>query len=361
MNRLIDIRTRAIGLLALLLFLPLAARAADGEQAEDISPQDIVLEHLADSYGWHIATVGDADIAIPLPVIVRGADGGWHLFSSARLHGAKGSYEGFHIASEGKHKGKIVETLPGGEEVRPLDLSLTKNAAALLISSALLVAIVMGCARWYKRREAHPEQASPHGFVAFMEMVIMGIVNSVIKPSIGPNYRRYAPYLLTLFFFIICNNLLGLIPIFPGGANTTGNIAVTFTLALGSFIVVNLFATKGYWKDIFWPDVPTWLKVPVPLMPAIEFIGIFTKPFALMIRLFANILGGHAVVLGLVCVIFVTAKLGAGLNAGIGFVAVVLNIFIDFLELLVAYIQAYVFTLLTAVFIGLSQVEEHHA
>ena len=152
MNRLIDIRTRAIGLLALLLFLPLAARAADGEQAEDISPQDIVLEHLADSYGWHIATVGDADIAIPLPVIVRGADGGWHLFSSARLHGAKGSYEGFHIASEGKHKGKIVETLPGGEEVRPLDLSLTKNAAALLISSALLVAIVMGCARWYKRR-----------------------------------------------------------------------------------------------------------------------------------------------------------------------------------------------------------------
>ena len=189
----------------------------------------------------------------------------------------------------------------------------------------------------------------------------MDIVNSVIKPSIGPNYRRYTPYLLTLFFFIICNNLLGLIPIFPGGANITGNIAVTFTLALGSFIAVNLFATKGYWKDIFWPDVPTWLKVPVPLMPAIEFIGIFTKPFALMIRLFANILGGHAVVLGLVCVIFVTAKLGAGLNAGIGFVAVVLNIFIDFLELLVAYIQAYVFTLLTAVFIGLSQVEEHHA
>lgn len=361
MNRHTDIFARIATLLALLLAGPLAARAADGEQAGEVNPQAVVLEHLADSYGWHIATVGDADIAIPLPVIVRGADGGWHLFSSARLHGADASYEGFHIASEGKHKGKIVETLPGGEEVRPLDLSLTKNAAALLISSALLVAVVMGCARWYKRREAHPEQASPHGFVAFMEMVIMDIVNSVIKPSIGPNYRRYAPYLLTLFFFIICNNLLGLIPIFPGGANITGNIAVTFTLALGSFIAVNLFATKGYWKDIFWPDVPTWLKVPVPLMPAIEFIGIFTKPFALMIRLFANILGGHAVVLGLVCVIFVTAKLGAGLNAGIGFVAVVLNIFIDFLELLVAYIQAYVFTLLTAVFIGLSQVEEHHA
>ena len=358
MNRLIDIRTRAIGLLTLLLILPLAARAADGEQAEDISPQDIVLEHLADSYDWHIATVDSTDIAIPLPVIVRGTDGDWHLFSSARLHGGETSYEGFHIAREGEHEGKIVETLPSGETVRPLDLSLTKNAAALLISSALLVSIVMGCARWYKRREAHPEQASPHGFVAFMEMVIMDIVNSVIKPSIGPNYRRYAPYLLTLFFFIICNNLLGLIPIFPGGANITGNIAVTFTLALGSFLAVNLFATKGYWKDIFWPDVPTWLKVPVPLMPAIEFIGIFTKPFALMIRLFANILGGHAVVLGLVCVIFVTAKLGAGLNAGIGFVAVVLNIFIDFLELLVAYIQAYVFTLLTAVFIGLSQVEE---
>ena len=158
------------------------------------------------------------------------------------------------------------------------------------------------------------------------------------------------------FFFIFINNMMGLIPFFPGGANVSGNIAVTLVLALCTFLAVNLFGTREYWKEIFWPEVPAWLKVPVPMMPAIELVGIFTKPFALMIRLFANMMAGHAVILSLTCVIFVTVSMGAAVNASMTFVSVLFSIFMNLLELLVAFLQAYVFTMLSAVFIGLARV-----
>ena len=148
---------------------------------------------------------------------------------------------------------------------------------------------------------------------------------------------------------------MGLIPFFPGGANVTGNIAVTLFLALCTFFTVNVFGNKAYWKEILWPDVPTWLKVPAPIMPLIEFFGIFTKPFALTIRLFANILAGHSVILGLFCLIFITASMGAAMNAGMSLVAIIFTCFMTFVELLVAYIQAYVFTLLSSVFIGMAR------
>ena len=148
---------------------------------------------------------------------------------------------------------------------------------------------------------------------------------------------------------------MGIVPFFPGGANVTGNIAVTLVLALFTFFAVNIFGNKHYWKDILWPDVPTWLKVPLPLMPVIEIIGMFTKPFSLMIRLFANILVGHFMLLGVIAVIFLTAKMGIALNAGLSVVAVVIGVFMDCLELLVAFLQAYVFTMLSAVFIGMSR------
>ena len=150
-----------------------------------------------------------------------------------------------------------------------------------------------------------------------------------------------------MFFFIFVNNLMGLIPFFPGGANVSGNIAVTLVLALCTFLAVNLFGTREYWKEIFWPEVPAWLKVPVPMMPAIELVGIFTKPFALMIRLFANMMAGHAVILSLTCVIFVTVSMGAAVNASMTFVSVLFSIFMNLLELLVAFLQAYVFTIAT--------------
>lgn len=223
-----------------------------------------------------------------------------------------------------------------------------------MLNSLLVLWLVMGSARWYRRHKA-TEQA-PKGFVGLFEMLVTEILEGVIEPCVGPRYRKFAPYLLTAFFFILLNNLMGLIPFFPGGANVTGNIAVTFILALATFLAVNIFGSKHYWKDILWPDVPVWLKA-FPLMPLIEFVGIFTKPFALMIRLFANLMAGHAVILSLTCVIFATVSMGAAINGSMTCVSVLFTIFMYCLELLVAFIQAYVFTMLSAVFIGLAQEE----
>lgn len=341
-----------------------SAYASDEHSSEaetDLNVKELILEHLADSYEWHVTTWGEHHISIPLPVIVKGENSGWNIFSSSQFHHGTSEYKGFYIATEGDYKGKIVEKNVSGEETRPWDFSITKNAFGLMICSALILVLILSVARWYKKNSTADNPKAPTGFMGFMEMFIMSVNDDIIKPCVGKNYKKFAPYLLTVFFFIFINNIGGLIPIFPFGANITGNIAVTLVLALFTLVIVNLFGTKEYWKEIFWPEVPTWLKIPVPIMPAIELVGVFTKPFALMIRLFANILAGHSIVLGLVCLIFVTVKLGAGINTSMTVVSVILTIFISFVEILVAYIQAYVFTMLSAVFIGLAQVEPHKA
>lgn len=327
---------------------------------EELNVKELILDHLGDSYEWHMATFGDFHLSIPLPVIVKGETSGWHMFMSTKFHHGHEAHNGFYIAQSGDHKGKIVEKNSAGEEIRPLDLSLTKNAVALIISSILLVIIIMSVARWYKKQAQTKEYKSPKGFIGFIEMFIMSVQDDIIKPCVGKNYRKFSPYLLTVFFFIFLNNIMGLIPFFPGGANVTGNISVTLVLAVFTFLIVNLFGSREYWREVFWPDVPTWLKVPIPIMPAIELVGVFTKPFALMIRLFANILAGHSIVLGLTCLIFVTANMGPAINGSMTLVSILLNVFISMVEILVAYIQAYVFTMLSAVFIGLAQVEPHH-
>lgn len=340
---------------------PLVAENAHEAQSEkELNVKELILDHLADAYEWHLTSFGDTHISIPLPIIVKGETSGWHVFMSSKFHHGHEAYEGFYIAQEGKYRGKIVEKNASGEEVRPWDISLTKNATSLIISSTLLIIIILSVSKWYRRQAKTGEKKAPKGFVGFMEMFIMSVQDDIIKPCVGKNYRKFSPYLLTVFFFILFNNLLGLIPLFPGGANVTGNIAVTLVLAVFTFFTVNLFGSKEYWKEVFWPDVPTWLKVPIPIMPAIELVGVFTKPFALMIRLFANILAGHSIVLGLTCLIFVTANLGAVINSSMTVVSVLLTIFISLVEILVAYIQAYVFTMLSAVFIGLAQIEPHH-
>ena len=357
-------KKQIIILLFSLCILPAFAEHETPEEKQDLNVKELILDHIGDGYGWHITTFGHTHVSIPLPIIVKGQESGWHVFSSSKLgHGEE--YKGFYIAQEEPYKGKIVEKISasneeGYEVVRPWDFSITKNAASLLLSSITLICLILYCSRWYKKRQGQADTASPKGFIAFVEMVIMSVVDDIIKPCVGKNYRRYTPYLLTAFFFIIFNNLLGLIPIFPGGANVTGNIAITAVLAIFTVVIVNIFGSKEYWREILWPDVPVWLKVPIPIMPAIELISVFTKPFALMIRLFANILAGHSIVLGLVCMVFLTVRLGAAMNAGMSLLAVVMVVFISCVELLVAYIQAYVFTMLSAVFIGLSQVEPHH-
>lgn len=365
MKRLHDILIGA--LLAFGLMLSVNAYAdtvpttSDGltsaEQEENtVDVKEIVFGHIGDSYEWHITTWGKTHVTIPLPVILYSKTSGWHVFLSSRLKKNGGTYEGFYIAPTGEYEGKLVERDAAGREVRPFDISITKVVLALLINSFLLVVIILSVARWYRR---HPQDsAAPGGFIGFMEMFIMMVNDDIIKDCVGPKYRKFAPYLLTAFFFIFINNLMGLVPVFPGGANVTGNIAVTMVLAFCTFIAVNLFGTKTYWKDIFWPDVPWWLKVPVPMMPFIEFFGILSKPFALMIRLFANMLAGHMAMLVLTCLVFISATMGPALNGTLTVASVLFNIFMNALEILVAFIQAYVFTMLSAVFIGLAQ-EEH--
>ena len=192
-------------------------------------------------------------------------------------------------------------------------------------------------------------------------MIVMTIHDDVVKASVGEaQCRRFAPYLLTVFFFILACNLVGLLPVFPGGANVTGNINITLFLALCTMLAINLFGNKEYWKDIFWPKVPLFLKV-IPLMPVIEFFGVFTKPFALMIRLFANMMAGHAVILSFTCVIFLGWSMGIGYGLGLNLFSVIMLLFMYALEFLVAFVQAYVFTLLSAVFIGMAHHEEHEA
>lgn len=324
---------------------------------QEVNVKEIVFGHIGNSYEWHITTWGDLHITVPLPVIVYSETTGWHVFLSSRLEENGDVYEGLSIAPEGsRYEGKLVEHDAAGNEVRPWDFSITKVAFALIFNSLLLAIIVLGVARWYRKEENR--YVAPGGFVGFMEMFIMMVNDDIIKGCIGPNYKKFAPYLLTAFFFIFINNLMGLIPFFPGGANVTGNIAITMSLAFFTFLAVNLFGKKAYWKDIFWPDVPWWLKAPIPMMPLIEFFGVFTKPFALMVRLFANMLAGHVAMLVLTSLIFISASMGPALNGSLTVASVLFNMFMNALELLVAFIQAYVFTMLSAVFIGLAQ-EEH--
>ena len=342
-------RIKAIGFLlaALLLLAPLPLRADEAPQAEAAESFDLnhyIFGHIGDSYEWHITTIKGKHISIPLPCIVF--DDGLHVFSSHKM-----AEHGYTLNEDGK----LINAATGK---RPLDISITKNVCSLIISSILLLFLVLYSARWYKRHDAMKE--APRGLAGLMEMLIPMVTHDIIKEGVGKDWERYAPYLLTAFFFIFLNNLLGIVPFFPGGANLTGNIAVTLFLAVCTFLAVNLFGNKHYYKDIFWPEVPTWLKVPVPLMPLIEIIGIFTKPFSLMVRLFANILAGHIMLLGVVAVVFITAKLGPAINGSMTVIAVLFGVFMDILELLVAFIQAYVFTMLSSVFIGLSRQEPEH-
>ena len=335
----------------LLLLSPLCAKA------EELDMDKYLYGHVGDSYDWHITTVNGKHISIPLPVILISRNGtGVACFLSSRLSEGE-SYKGYYIAPDDaeKYAGKIVQAGPGGSVSRPLDFSVTKNVAGLLINCTILLLLVLCTSRWYRRHDALKE--APRGVPGLMEMLVSMVELDIIRPCVGKDYKRYSPYLLTAFFFIFINNLMGIVPFFPGGANVTGNIAVTLVLALFTFFAVNIFGNKHYWKDILWPDVPTWLKVPIPLMPVIEIIGMFTKPFSLMVRLFANILAGHFMILGVVAVIFLTAELGPAINSGLSAVAILIGVFLDILELLVAFIQAYVFTMLSSVFIGLSRQE----
>ncbi|HPR26625.1 F0F1 ATP synthase subunit A, partial [Lentimicrobium sp.] len=343
---------------------PAAAGTGSGESHDEaFNAGHLIIDHIVDSHEWHIATIGHTHITIPLPVILID-QGKLHVFSSSKFHHGHDAYKGFKIETErNANKGKIVKVIPGTMQTdtsasKPIDLSITKNVVGIFVSFLVLLFIFFSVAKAYKRNPGH----APKGIQSVLEPLILFIRDEVAKPSIGKHYEKFMPFLLTMFFFIFFTNLIGLIPVFPGGANVTGNIGVTLVLALFTFMMTSFSGNKSYWQHIFnAPGVPWWLKFPIPLFPIIEIIGVVVKPFVLMIRLFANITAGHIIVLGFISLIFVFSQISPMLGYGVSVVSVFFAIFISVLELLVAFIQAYVFTLLSALYFGMATEEHAHA
>ena len=364
----------SISLLILFLFtFRIDAMASDKESivqeeeevVEKLDAGSIIIKHLLNDYEWHVFTWKGKHFTVYLPVILLDK-GNMYVFSSRRLshderYVLKDKKTGedivFSIPEEGKYKDKIVIIDENGEVRRPFDISITKNVLGLFVSCTLMVVLFLIVAKAYKKRG----EKAPKGLQSLFEMLICFVRDDIAKKTIDEHhYEKYLPYLVTVFFFIFINNLLGLIPIFPFGANLTGNITVTIVLALFTFIITNIFGNREYYKDIVnTPGVPWYLKLPVPLMPVIELVGCFTKPFVLAVRLFANITAGHIVVLGFITIIFVLGEMSMYAGYAMSVVSLLLAIFVDCLELLVAFIQAYVFTLLSALYFGMSCKEEH--
>lgn len=348
---------KIFAVIALLMIFNGSAQAAETEGHDGkLDPKEIIFEHLGDAYGWEVPF--NHHKRIPLPVIVFGSDG-LHVFSSARITDGEEYVDGnatFKLAGkESDFKGKVIEIVDGNE-VRPFDISITKNVCGIFIA----VVLVIGLMLWLKHHIVKNGFKAPRKGLGFLELLVEFIYDSVIKSTLGKKAGKFAPYLLTVFFFIFMMNLMGLIVIFPGGANLTGNIAVTLVLAVLTFLVTNIFGTRHYWKDIFWPDVPLWLKFPLPIMPAIEIFGMFTKPAALTVRLFANMMGGHMIVLVLTLLIFIFAAVNTIAGGATTVISVLFSVFMLLIDVLVSFIQAYVFTMLSTIFISLAQVEEEH-
>lgn len=326
----------------LLVLLLVGISSVAQEHAEEKAPtefnaSEVILHHVMDDHVWHFWDGHHGTLF--LPVIVYTGERGLEVFSSRNFydeHHNVVAYNGYtldhgHIYLNGK---------------RVFDISITKNVAMLLINAVLLIVVFLAVAKGYKKNTGK----APKGIQSFFEPIILFVRDEIVKPNIGHHYEKFFPYLLTLFFFILFGNLLGLI---PGAGNLTGNIAVTLTLALLTFILTNVNGNKGYWGHIFWtPGVPLPLRV---IILPVEIIGVFTKPISLTVRLFVAITAGHIVLLSLICLAFVFQSVLVG---GISSLVV---LFINLIELLVAGIQAYVFTLFTSLYIGQATADhEHH-
>ena len=332
-------------ILVVLSFLPGAVsalqedhQAAENEAEKEFDANEVILHHVVDDHIWHLWDHGGT---IYLPVIVYSAERGLEVFSSHHFydeHHNVVEYNGYKLEHDN------IYLAGSGEEV--LDLSITKNVAMLLINATLLLLVFMAVARGYKTNYGK----APKGIQSFLEPVIVFVRDEIVKPNIGHHYEKFLPYMLTLFFFILFGNLLGLL---PGAGNLTGNIAVTLTLAVFTFVITNVKGNKQYWSHIFWtPGVPLPLRIVI--LP-VEIIGIFTKPFSLTVRLFVAITAGHIVLLSLISLAFIFQSIT------VGFVSSLIVLFINLIELLVAGIQAYVFTLFSSLYIGMATAEhEHH-
>ena len=314
--------------------------AAEAAKSETFDPGKVIMEHVADDHEWHFATLGNehtgTHITLPLPVIAYQPTHGLSVFSSSKLHESETHTYG-NVKLE---EGKLVST----DGSKLYDFSITKNVASLMLSCLILFLIFRTVASGYRTRQG----GAPKGLQSMLEPIVLFIRDEVAKKSIGPKYERYMPYLLTIFFFIWFNNLLGLT---PGAANLSGNITVTFMLALATLLITLFSSNKYYWAHIFRPPgVPLWL---LPIIVPVEIVGILIKPISLMVRLFANITAGHIIILSFISLIFLFK------SVAVSPLSLAFGLFISMLELLVALLQAYIFTLLSAMYIG-GAVEEHH-
>jgi F-type H+-transporting ATPase subunit a len=319
---------------------------AAGTEAEEgkEDPTGFIMHHIKDSHEWHFVTVGHTHVTLPLPVITYSSDRGFEFYNSSDFQDPKTH----KFSKEFAHNGIYIDDhdhLGRADGASILDFSITKNVVMLFLVIAFVLYISISAARHYQKNGA----VAPKGVASFVEPIVIFVRDEIALKSIGPKYKKFVPYLLTLFFFIWTGNLLGLL---PGAANLTGNIAVTFTLAIITFVIVNVNGNKNYWKHVFaTPGVPTAL---LPIMVVVEFIGLFTKPFALMVRLFVAITAGHIVILSFIALVFIFE------SYSIGILSTIMVASINIIELLVATIQAYVFTLFSAMYIGGAVAEHEH-
>jgi F-type H+-transporting ATPase subunit a len=340
----------------------------DHPKKEKFNVKEVIFGHVKDAHDWHLMSIGETHVTVPLPVIIYSKTKGFSSFSSSAFHHGHATHDGYrlvnahYLAEKGLSdkvytEGSIIAVdandMPTNENI--YDLSMTKNITSMLLAAILLVVLMLNVAKSYRIRGS---KQAPKGFQSLIEPVIIFMRDEVVRPNIhAKKADQYVPFILTIFFFILINNLLGLL---PGSANVTGNIAVTFALALISFVVMMASTNRHFWAHIFNPPVPMGVKF---ILAPVELIGVFTKPISLMIRLFANILAGHIIILSIISLVFIFGSLNE--VAGYGFlpVTIAFNIVMMLLELLVAFIQAFIFANLTAVFIGQAmehQGEHHH-
>lgn len=334
------------------------------EEKKGFDANEVIFGHILDAHEFHFFSYEGSDgeeheASIPLPVILYSKQKGLDVFMFSQFHHGEAAYNGYKVVTAemleeenlpaGKyHEGQIVAVDTNGQidgSVKLYDFSITRYVVQMIISLLLLTWIMISIANRYKK--GHGVISAPKGKQSLMEPVILFIVDEVARPCLGEKkYRKYLPFLLTVFFFILINNLLGLI---PGSANVTGNIAFTLVLALIAFVAILFSTNKHYWGHIFNPPVPGFVK---PILMLVEFLGVFIKPMALMIRLFANMVAGHILIICLISLIFIFAGLSAAAGWGASPLSVAFTIFIYFIEVLVAFLQAYIFVFLSAVFIG---------
>lgn len=344
--------------------------AAGGKKAEyksenddkKLDPAKVILEHVSDGHDYHFMTVNGHPVSIPLPVILYQPGRGVSIFMSSKFHHGEVVYKGYRLMNdeylEAHHlkdakgnplfkSGKIYAVDAEGKpdaDASVYDFSLTRNVTQMLLSVLLLIWVMISIAKKYKK--GYGTTSAPKGFQNVVEPVITFVRDEVAKPNLGHHYEKYMPLLLTIFFFILINNLIGLV---PGTANVSGNIAFTAMLGIVSFIVIIFSTNKHFWSHIFNPSVPAGVK---PIMIPVEILGIFTKPFALIIRLFANMISGHIIILSFILLIFIFGAMNTALGWGTSPLFILLAVFIYLIEVLVAFIQAFIFANLTAVFIG---------